>query len=122
MNFKLSARVTPHVPIHILGHTSPTFSLHSHIPTINEADPITVIGVEIPRRALESHMIRTRPVRCLARLHTGQKLYEPSGHLREVEIPRSLRWIRQRRRKSRISPKGSLVTPRLSAPRKRNRT
>ena len=113
-----STRITPDVPIYVLGYTSPTFSFYSHISTIDEAHPIALVGVELFQRARESHMIRARPVCRLTRLQTRQKLNKLSVHLGEIRIPRVPRRTCQSRRKTRIPPKQSFVCPRLPTPRK----
>jgi len=62
-----SARVTPNVPKHVLGYTSPTFPFYPHISAIDETHPIALVCIERFQWALESHMIRTRPIRGLTR-------------------------------------------------------
>ena len=117
-----STRITPDVPIYVLGYTSPTFSFYSHISTIDEAHPIALVGIEFFQRTRESHMIRARPIGRLTRLQTRQKLNEFSVHLGEIRIPRIPRRTRQGCCKTRIPPEQSFVSPRLPTPRKRNRT
>ena len=89
--------------------------------TIDEAHSITVFGVELYQRALETYIIRACSIRRLTRLQTRQKLYEASIHLRKIRIPRNARRTRQSRRKTRIPPKRRFIPPWLPAPRERNR-
>jgi hypothetical protein len=117
-----STIIAPNVPIYVLGYSSPTFSFYPHISVVDEAHPIALVGVELFQRARESHMIRARPIRRLARLQTRQKLNKSFVHLGEIRISRVPRRTRQSRRKTRIPPEQSFVSPRLPTPGKRNRT
>ena len=63
-----STRVTPDVPIDVLGYFGPTSSFYLRVSTINEAHPIALVGVELFQRATEPHMVRARPIRRLTRL------------------------------------------------------
>jgi len=59
-------RVTPDVPIYVLGYPSSAASFNPLISTVNEAHSVAFVGIELFQRALETHMIRARPIRRLA--------------------------------------------------------
>jgi len=117
-----STRITPNVSIYVLRYPSQTFPFYPHISTIDEAHPVTLVGVELSQRTGESHMIRTRPIRRLTRLQARQKFNKLSVRLGEIRISRVSRRTRQSRRKTRIPPKQSFVSPHLPTSRKRNHT
>lgn len=116
------SRVTPDVPVCVLGYPSLAPSFHPHISTVNEAHPIALVGVELCQGALETDMVWARSIRRLARLQTRQKLDETSLYLREIRVPRYPRRTCQSRRQTRIPPKRPFVSPWLPTPRKRNCT